>query len=253
MMLVLAELTEVYDRGTVRIFQRFHEGWHVGVRAAEAVGDVVETLLQAAGLFDDQGRGLHRMPVSFAVCTHFGICVVFPVDAPHDFIGAKALAVDDQVAGTDLAEVYAAVIRQANLELEAGDFDTIRHLTEKAVRTMLGFRLAHIGINSEDEAEAKQTAQMIQSLFAFQPNENPGSIFMDSYFEIMKTPFLGEKGHIAIATSSVERGKCYLERKGFRFREDSAVFRPDGTMQAVYLEQEVAGFAIHLVRDPQLG
>lgn len=137
--------------------------------------------------------------------------------------------------------------------LEAGDFDTIRHLTEEAVRTMLGFRLAHIGINSEDEAEAKQTAQMIQSLFAFQPNENPGSVFMDSYFEIMKTPFLGEKGHIAIATSSVERGKCYLERKGFRFREDSAVFRPDGTMQAVYLEQEVAGFAIHLVRDPQLG
>ena len=187
------------------------------------------------------------------LCGLLALCLLLTMAPAALMEEAPVEEVVVELGGEEVAAVEEAPEEIAGEALEADDFDTIRHLTEEAVRTMLGFRLAHIGINSEDEAEAKQTAQMIQSLFAFQPNENPSSIFMDSYFEIMKTPFLGEKGHIAIATSSVERGKCYLERKGFRFREDSAVFRPDGTMQAVYLEQEVAGFAIHLVRDPQLG
>ena len=137
--------------------------------------------------------------------------------------------------------------------LEAGDFRTIRKRAEEAVRTMLGFRLAHIGFNCNNETVAKQTAEMIHGIFSFTPKENPSSIFMDSYFEIMKEPYLGEKGHIAIAVSRVEMGKYHLEQKGVRFREDSAVYRPDGTMQAIYLEEEIAGFAIHLVRDPLLG
>ena len=68
----------------------------------------------------------------------------------------------------------------------------------------------------------------------------------------MKSPFLGTKGHIAIAANSVERAKTYLERKGVVFQEDSAVYRKDGKMQAVYMQNEIGGFALHLVRNPKL-
>ena len=89
-------------------------------------------------------------------------------------------------------------------------------------------------------------------MFGFAPKENPSSIFSDTYVETMKTPFLGTKGHIAIAVNSVERAKAYLEQKNIAFNEDSAVYRPDGKMQAVYMAQEVGEFAIHLVRNPAL-
>ena len=89
-------------------------------------------------------------------------------------------------------------------------------------------------------------------MFGFAPKENPSSIFSDTYVETMKTPFLGTKGHIAIAVNSVERAKAYLEQKNIAFNEDSAVYRPDGKIQAVYMAQEVGGFAIHLVRNPAL-
>ncbi len=133
-------------------------------------------------------------------------------------------------------------------EIEAGNFEKIRELTQEAVRTMLGFQLAHVGINCNNEKEAHQVADCFDAMFGFAPKENPASIFSDQYVETMKKPFLGRKGHIAISTYSVERAKAYLERKGVKFNEDSAVYRPDGKMQAVYIAEEVGGFAIHLVR-----
>ena len=88
-------------------------------------------------------------------------------------------------------------------------------------------------------------------MFGFAPNENPSSIFSAGYVETMKTPYLGSKGHIAIATYSVELAKAYLERKGVKFNENSIVYRPDGKIQAIYMAEEVGGFAIHLVRKPK--
>ena len=140
--------------------------------------------------------------------------------------------------------------RQA-AEIEAGNFDKIRELTEEAVRSMLGFRLAHVGINCENESEAHLVAGAFDTMFGFAPNENPSSIFSAGYVETMKKPYLGTKGHIAIATYSVELAKAYLERKGVKFNEDSTVYRPDGKIQAVYMAEEVGGFAIHLVRKPK--
>ena len=131
-------------------------------------------------------------------------------------------------------------------------FDEIQNLTTQAVHKMLGFKLAHIGINCDNEEQAHKVAEAFDFMFGFAPKENPSSIFSDTYVETMKTPFLGTKGHIAIAVNSVERAKAYLEQKNIAFNEDSAVYRPDGKMQAVYMAQEVGGFAIHLVRNPAL-
>lgn len=136
-------------------------------------------------------------------------------------------------------------------EIEAGNFDKIRELTEEAVRSMLGFRLAHVGINCDNESEAHHVAGAFDTMFGFAPNENPSSIFSAGYVETMKTPYLGSKGHIAIATYSVELAKAYLERKGVKFNGNSIVYRPDGKIQAIYMAEEVGGFAIHLVRKPK--
>ncbi len=132
--------------------------------------------------------------------------------------------------------------------LQEGDFGRIHSLTEEAVHTMLGFELAHVGINSENEKEAREIAESFEALFGFGAKENPSSIFSAGYVETLKRPYLGAKGHIAIGTRDPERAKAYLSRKGVAFREDSAVYREDGKLKAIYLEQEIGGFAVHLVR-----
>ena len=72
-------------------------------------------------------------------------------------------------------------------------------------------------------------------------------MFADTLVEVMKAPFLGKHGHIAVGTPDVAAARAELEAKGFTFREDTAKFKPDGTLNAIYLTEEVAGFAIHLV------
>ena len=57
----------------------------------------------------------------------------------------------------------------------------------------------------------------------------------------------GTNGHIAIGTNSVPRAKWHLEQRGFKFIEDSAVVK-NGKLIAIYLEDEIGGFAFHLVQ-----
>ena len=64
----------------------------------------------------------------------------------------------------------------------------------------------------------------------------------------MKSNGLGAKGHIAVRTNYLNRAIAYLERQGVRFNADSAKFNAKGKMVAIYLEQEIGGFAVHLVQ-----
>lgn len=133
--------------------------------------------------------------------------------------------------------------------IDDNKFEEIKKLAEQAMYTINGFRLAHVGINCEDVIAAKTVAGAFESMFGFTANEHASSIFSAGFVESLKSPYLGENGHIAIAVNSVERAKAYLERKGVIFNEKSAVYRPSGKIQAVYMENEVGGFAIHLVRN----
>ena len=130
----------------------------------------------------------------------------------------------------------------------AGKFDEIQALTEEAVRTMLGFELRHIGVNCEDEAAADSVASKFDNLFGFSKKVGNSSIFAGIEVEAMKKIGRGTNGHIAIGTNSVARAKNYLESvKGAKFIEDSAVVK-NGKLTAIYLEDEIGGFAIHLVQ-----
>ncbi|MEG0693253.1 MAG: bifunctional 4-hydroxy-2-oxoglutarate aldolase/2-dehydro-3-deoxy-phosphogluconate aldolase [Oscillospiraceae bacterium] len=129
-----------------------------------------------------------------------------------------------------------------------GDFDKIRELTAEAVKTMLGFELAHIGINAENEAEAEATAKLFSSLFGFEYKNGNSSIFTGSVIEVMKTPYLGRLGHIAISTNYLDRAISYFEAKGIEFNPDSAKLDDKGNMVALYMKNEIGGFAVHLVQ-----
>lgn len=135
--------------------------------------------------------------------------------------------------------------------INEGKFDEIEILVRKAVKNMFDFKIAHVGINCSKPEEAHSVADSFENIFGFTQNENPSSIFGSTSVEIMKMPFLGEKGHIAISTNFVERAVKHLKVKGVKFNEESAVFRADGSMQAIYFQNEIGGFAIHLVRKPQ--
>ncbi len=130
----------------------------------------------------------------------------------------------------------------------AGKYDEIQALTEEAVRTMLGFELRHIGVNCEDEAAADAVASRYDELFGFARKAGNSSIFAGIEVEAMKAVGRGANGHIAIGTNSVARAKNYLESvKNVKFIEDSAVVK-NGKLTAIYLDEEIGGFAVHLVQ-----
>ena len=66
-------------------------------------------------------------------------------------------------------------------------------------------------------------------------------------FEVMKGKGIGENGHIAIKTNSIDRAIYYLAQKGFEV-DQSTLKEKDGKKIAVYLKNEVGGFGIHLLQ-----
>jgi len=131
--------------------------------------------------------------------------------------------------------------------IAAKDWARIEELTRSAVALMLGFELRHVGINSGSPEQAMKDAQMLAKLLNWPIKDGNSSTFTGTAFEMMKKPFRGTHGHIAIVTNSIERGKWHLEQRGFVFDEESAGYK-DGKMIAVYLKDEIAGFAFHLLQ-----
>ncbi len=126
-------------------------------------------------------------------------------------------------------------------------WDDITDICKKAVRKMLGFRLRHVGINCADEKEADETARMLCSLFGLEYKPGTGSIFAGEGFELLKGAGLGSKGHLAIETPDVNRAVYHLKRDGASFDESTRETDGKGT-RVIYLNGEIVGFAIHLVR-----
>ncbi len=131
--------------------------------------------------------------------------------------------------------------------INAGKFDEIEAATRSAVQKMLGFELKHVGINCGDEAEAQAVAKKFSVLFGWPIKDGNSSVFAGSAIEAMKSPYLGSKGHIAVGCNSVVRAQAYLESMGFEFNAESAKEK-DGKLIAIYLKDEIGGFAVHLVQ-----
>ena len=111
---------------------------------------------------------------------------------------------------------------------------------------MVEFTLAHVGINCANSDEAKRGAAMFEAMFGLTAREGNSSVFAGKAVELMKTPYLGKNGHIAIGTSDAAAVADLTER-GFAFNMESAKYKADGTLNAIYLADEICGFAVHLV------
>ena len=130
----------------------------------------------------------------------------------------------------------------------AGEFDKITALTKEAVAKMLGFEVRHIGINESSEESAVNTAKAFSDMFGFASKIGNSSVFAGSGIEIMKSPYLGTHGHIAVGTNFIEREVYHLERQGVEFDSSTEKRDAKGNLKAVYIKGEFGGFAVHLVQ-----
>ena len=131
--------------------------------------------------------------------------------------------------------------------LEAEDWAGITKLCRTAVDKMLGFTMVHVGLNCANPEEAEAVADEFDAAFGFEKKVGNSSVFASTYMEMMKKPFHGTHGHIAVATNSVTRALYHLEKRGYKVMEGSQKYNAEGVMNVAYLDHEFGGFAVHLV------
>lgn len=133
--------------------------------------------------------------------------------------------------------------------LDADDFSKITEICRSAVRTMLDFRIKHVGINSVDSDAAKNTARFLCNAFSFPCKETDVSFFTGSAVEVMKYKGRGENGHIAIGCSNVDRAEYHMRRNGIAFDDSTRKKNARGQTVFLYLRDEIGGFAFHLTKN----
>mgnify|MGYP002740516470 FL=1 len=134
-------------------------------------------------------------------------------------------------------------------DIKAKAFDKITARTREAVKTMLNFRIKHVGINSKDAREAKKTATLLCSIFDFDYNDTELSVFTGTAVEVMKYMGRGSLGHVAIGADNVDRAEYYLRQRGFSFDESTRRVDASGRTTFLYLTEEIGGFAFHLTKN----
>jgi 2-dehydro-3-deoxyphosphogluconate aldolase/(4S)-4-hydroxy-2-oxoglutarate aldolase len=132
--------------------------------------------------------------------------------------------------------------------INAGEFGKITALCKEAMLGLLGFSMVHVGINLESGDAALKAANLFNTLFSFAVKDGNSSVFAGEGIEIMKSSGLGKNGHIAIGTHSLPRAIAYLERQGIGFNQESAKTDAKGNITVIYLQEEIAGFAVHLLQ-----
>ena len=129
----------------------------------------------------------------------------------------------------------------------AKDWGRIESLTRSAVNLMLGLELMHVGINSGTPEKAQKDADILVKLLGMDIKDGTKGMFVGSLFEMMKIPFRGANGHIAIGCNNLPRARWHLEQRGFAF-DESSLMEKNGKPLAIYLKDEIAGFAFHLLQ-----
>ena len=110
------------------------------------------------------------------------------------------------------------------------------------------FVIDHVGFNCENSEEAETQTKAICDIFGFDCIEIAPSFFAGNAVECMKKIARGTKGHVGIGTDDIQGAVAALKERGYEFIEDSAAYNPDGSLRLIYLKDEIAGFAFHLVQ-----
>ncbi len=128
--------------------------------------------------------------------------------------------------------------------LAAKDFGAIKKLASEAVQTVLGFRLAHLGINTDSAREADDSLGVFKLFGERVHSELPGAYFTQN-LEIMDHHGIGANGHIGYTTNNMDRALAYFRRRGIDVRPETVQMNGDKITFA-YLTVEAAGFGLHI-------
>lgn len=131
-------------------------------------------------------------------------------------------------------------------DIAAGNFDKITELCKESRKALLGFEVAHVGINCADAAACGQVCDAFAAAFDFGVKKGNSSNFASTGVEVMKTMFKGANGHIAIRTNKMTPAIAEMERRGLELDMDSV--KDKDNIKAVYFNNEFGGFAVHLLQ-----
>lgn len=110
------------------------------------------------------------------------------------------------------------------------------------------FQVAHIGLNTKNSNEARKAAGMLRFIFGLEITEGETSTYAGPMLEIMKGVGRGKHGHIALATADLSGAIDHLQSRGIQFDDTSGKYDAAGNLILLYLQEEIAGFAFHLIR-----
>ena len=132
-------------------------------------------------------------------------------------------------------------------DIAAGNFDKITELCAQAKEALLGFEVAHIGINCESADASMAVCEALNRAFSLPVKAGNSSNFASTGIEVMKSMYLGRNGHIAIRTNALPAAVAELEKRGFVCDPSTAKYKGE-RMTAIYLKEEFGGFAVHLLQ-----
>ena len=131
--------------------------------------------------------------------------------------------------------------------IENEDWDGITALCSDAVLALQGLEFAHMGLNNKNVDEADKSISGFSAL-GMETKKGNSSTFMGPFIEVLPKPFLGKNGHIGFRCFDIERTLSYLAKHGFSVNEETISRDTKGTIKVCYLNEELSGFAIHLIR-----
>ncbi len=175
------------------------------------------------------------------------------VETQGEALAARAAGARFITGGAEYATLDVNLIPGGRVVLPADllcrqDWAQVTHMVKDSLLKFLDFGLRHVGINSKDETESSATASAFERIFGLPKEDRGGAYFAGDIIEVMKKPFYGTHGHIAISTADAACAARYLEAHGVKFNWASAGYNPDGRLRVVYLQDEIGGFAVHILQ-----
>jgi len=131
--------------------------------------------------------------------------------------------------------------------LKNEDYDNIFEVCKESVDTLLGFEVDHLGINSTEDESTDTIVSIFDRAFNLGIKRGNSSDFAGKNIEVVKDNGRGKNGHVAIRTNNLDRAVYYLGKRGYTIDEESLKIK-NGKKIAVYLNDLVGGFAIHLLQ-----
>lgn len=201
--------------------------------------------------------------IEAALSLGFNVCKFFPAEAYGGVKTLKALSgpfagIKFMPTGGVNEENMLEYLTLPNVAAIGGSFmapsslikekawDKIAQTCQHILGKMLGFELAHVGINCENTAQANSVTSRLSELFLKEKIEYEGAYFAGTIAEVVKSPFLGKNGHICIDTNDMVRAVAYFKRQDVKFNDDTWIKDETGKPKVVYLAEEIGGFCVHL-------